>query len=190
MPRQVVLHATADAVGKRGAIGRAIAIVVMGEADAARDIRSQAMFAAAQHVQSAELKLVDVGVVGVEIGIGEQVVRAIRSVVAVPHELGLKIFGHVVVQEGAKGERIVDAQAIDGSSGTTDVRKDADGIRTTGFIADEGRNFEAPLRPGRNRGQKENNSSSGEPNEPVLHDDDFSFGLRIRLDQISEPSGL
>src|SRR5579871_6317258 len=141
---QVIFHAAAQAVGERSVVGRAVAVGVVREANTGRHVRTQAMIAAAQHVQTAELILIDVGVIGVEIGIGENIMRAVRGVVAIEHELRLKIFGDVVIEETTPGKGVIDAQPVDRrTAGGTDR------VRAAGFPADKGRDFKTSLGTGR-----------------------------------------
>ena len=111
---EVILHAAANAVGKRGAIrggarrghsfsGGQAAVGIVGEAQAGGNVRAQSVLAIAKHIESTKLELVDVRVVGLEILQRGDVAGTVGGVVAVPHEFELGIFRQVVAQERAVG---------------------------------------------------------------------------------------
>src|SRR5215470_13815585 len=94
--------------------------------------------------------------------------RAIGSIVVIPHELGLEIVGQSVIEEQAIRGRSVDSQTIDGNGGVASIRESIDGVRATGFIAGE-RSYFKPLLAARRCSRKDEQDSDSEAFGPGLH---------------------
>src|ERR1700739_414919 len=105
--------------------------------------------------------------VGVNVGIRENIVCTVGGVVAVPHEFQLGVFRAAVVQESAESEGSVNSEPVnrirsDGAAQTVD------GIRGAGLIANERSKFKAALSIGGNRCEQEGHRYR-EPRQTDLH---------------------
>src|SRR5271155_2335722 len=105
-----ILHAAADAEAEVRAVRRAVSVGLICESNAARDVWPNAVGRTQQHVQSSELKLVDVrGERSGVCGTGEYAV-AVGSIVAVINKFDLKVARQRVVENPAVTGRAFDLQ--------------------------------------------------------------------------------
>src|SRR6266849_8799907 len=106
----------------------------MRKADPGGDKRAKLPFAILQHVEKTERELVKIRVEGFRVRTRSRVTLAETRVVAAPHEFRLRIFGQRVIDEGAKTQPAIHAQA-------TDAERIVDRIRSARLIAYKGRHF-------------------------------------------------
>src|SRR2546423_2421481 len=83
------------------------------ETEASGDERPQFHLAVAQHVQEAELKVVDIGIQDFRVRMGGDVPPAETRTVSRPHELSLCILGQRITQESPKTCPAISAQPVE-----------------------------------------------------------------------------
>jgi hypothetical protein len=135
VPREGILYATADAVGKIHPRGVSSAVELVRETQAPCEIWPPLVLIAEKHVHHAELILVHVRIVGLLKRRAWSLLDAVRSHVTVPHKLKLRVCCERIADERAKTCRSVNSQIV------YRHRAGSQRIRPTRFISDKRRHL-------------------------------------------------